>query len=201
MRHCLLLGLLMALSVGVAAQNNRRDKDRYYSQFQDCADFGTSYDEWSTFVTANIAYGLKPSMSFGLTLGMIRRFGWFVSVMTSGSLQSFDVDGEFEPEGATMMPFLYGESKQSNTRLSLMIGGLVRIARPLSLRLGVGYGVNELCYATPDDKWYVEKDNSRRGMDMALGLQYDIKRLVISAEAVTTDFDMLEGKAGVGLKF
>lgn len=201
MKRFLIIVSLFVLPLACSAQNN---KHKYSSQFYDCADFGgnsTSYDK-ETFIIANFAYGAKPSISFGLIFGMMHRFGWFVSVMTGTEFHSFNTDGEFDRDETTStMPFLYGDSYKSNTRLSLMVGGLAKIAKPLALRLGVGYGINELCYEGPENTWFRDKKNSKRGLDVSLGLQCSIKKLVLSAEAVTTDFDMLEGKFGVGLWF
>lgn len=204
MKRILLLGLLLTLLVECFAQNTRQNKSRYHSQFEDCADFGnttTDYDK-KTFIIANCAYGAKPSMSFGVTFGMMRRFGWFVSVMSGTGFHSFKVDGEFDRDETTStMPFLYGDSKYSNTRLSLMVGSLAKVAKPIALKLGVGYGINELCYEGPEDTWFLDKKYSKRGLDMSLGLQCNIKKFVLSAEAVATDFDMLEGKFGIGYWF
>lgn len=204
MKRFLIIVLIFVLSLGCSAQNNKQNRDRYSLQFYDCSDFDsntTGYDK-ETFIIAHFAYGDKPSLSYGLTFGMMRRFGWFVSVMTGTEFHSFNTDGEFDrDEAASTMPFLYGDSKYSNTRLSLMVGGLMKIAKPLALKLGVGYGINELCYEGPENTWFRDKKNSKRGLDVSLGLQCNIKKLVLSAEAVTTDFDMLEGKFGVGLWF
>lgn len=201
MKRILVFGLFISLSLGCFSQNKN---DRYNSQFNDCASFGNEdiKHDRQTFITANFAYGMKPSMSFGLTFGMMRRFGWFVSLMSGTEFHSFNFDGEFDRDNTTTpMPFLYGDSSKSNTRLSLMVGGLAKIAKHVALKLGVGYGINELCYEGPENTWFLDKKYSKRGLDVSLGLQCDIKKLVFSAEAVATDFNMLEGKIGVGFSF
>lgn len=204
MKRIWIFVLLGALSLGCYAQNNKHNRDKYNSQFYDCVEFGNNgkSDDTETFLIANVGYGAKPSTSFGLTFGMMRRFGWFVSVMSGTGFHSFNTDGEFDrDETALSMPFLLGDSNKSNTRLSLIVGGLAKISKPLSIKLGVGYGINELCYEGPDKIWLLDKKYSKRGLDMSLGLQYNIKKLVLSAEAVATDFDMLEGKFGIGFWF
>lgn len=204
MKRFLIIVLLFVMSLGCSAQNNKQSKNRYSSQFYDCSDFGsnqTGYDK-ETFIIAHFAYGAQPSLSYGLTFGMMRRFGWFVSVMTGTEFHSFNTDGEFDRDETTStMPFLYGDSNKSNTRLSLMVGGLMKIAQPLALKFGVGYGINELCYEGPENTWFLDKKYSKKGLDVSFGLQCNIKKLVLSAEAVATDFDMLEGKFGVGFRF
>lgn len=202
MKRIFVFGLLLVLSLGCMAQNSRHKKNAGYSQFYDCADFkkSVSYDK-ERFVTVNLAYGVKPSLSFGLTYGVMRRFGWFVSVMSGPSFRSFNTDGTFNREDASTIPFVADNAQKSNTRISLMLGGLMKLSKPLALRVGVGYGINELCYKTADDTWFLDKKYSIRGLDMSLGFQLNIRKMVISADAVATDFDMLEAKFGVGYRF
>ena len=172
------------------------------SNNDDCADFGKQRYEREVFITANFAYGTKPSTSFGMTFGMMRRVGWFVSLMSGTGFHSFNSDGEFDRDAQSLeMPFLYGDDHKSNTRISAIVGGIVRLGRPIALRMGLGYGINELCYEGPDDTWFLDKKYSVKGVDALLGLQVSIKKVVISADAVATGFDMLEGKFGVGFMF
>lgn len=210
MKKLFVFGLLLIISTSVIAQKwekgwtpenwERRPKNG------DCSEFGKSktvnfYDR-DFFVTANFAYGIKPSTSFGLTFGMIGRFGWFVSVMSGAEFHSLNVDGSFyRDDQSAEKPFLLGDDNKSNTRLSAMVGGLVRLGKPVALRIGVGYGINELCYKSPDNKWFLDKKYSVRGLDASVGLQFHIKKLVVSADAVATNFDMLECKVGAGIIF
>lgn len=170
----------------------------------DCSDFGfgrSSYQK-ETFVTANVSYSMKPAAAFGVTFGMMRRFGWFVSVMSSPNFKSFSTDGEFDRDNASeTKPFLKGDSYRKDTRLSLMAGILFRVARPVALRVGVGYGIDEMCYEATDGQWFKDKVNCQRGLDTSLGVQCSFGSIVVSADAVATDFKRLEAKIGVGYSF
>lgn len=170
----------------------------------DCSYFGfgrSSYQK-ETFVTANVSYSMKPAAAFGVTFGMMRRFGWFVSVMSSPNFKSFSTDGEFDRDNtAETKPFLKGDSYRKDTRLSLMAGILFRVARPVALRVGAGYGIDEMCYEATDGQWFKDKVNSQRGLDTSLGVQCSFGSIVISADAVATDFNRLEAKIGIGYSF
>ena len=174
------------------------------SRANDCSDFGSGGSGYQkeTFVTANVSYSMKPSAAFGVTFGMMRRFGWFVSVMSSPNFKSFSADGEFDRDNeAETKPFLKGDDYRSDTRLSLMAGILFRVAQPVALRAGVGYGIDEMCYEATDGQWFKDKVNCQKGLDTSLGVQCSFGSIVISADAVATDFKRLETKIGVGYSF
>lgn len=174
------------------------------SRAYDCSDFGSGGSGYQkeTFVTANVSYSMKPSAAFGITFGMMRRFGWFVSVMSSPNFKSFSADGEFDRDNeAETKPFLKGDSYRKDTRLSLMAGILFRVARPVALRVGAGYGIDEMCYEATDGQWFKDKVNCQKGLDTSLGVQCSFGSIVVSADAVATDFNRLEAKIGVGYSF
>lgn len=227
MNRVFVLGLLLVIAIGAYAQNNgskggypvinsKKNKEKTQkwekgwtpehwgrkSNVDDCSDFGkTSYDR-ELFLTANVAYGIKPATSFGLTFGMMRRVGWFISLMSGTKFHTFNNNGSFDRDGQSdEMPFLLGDDYKSNTRLSAIVGGLVRLGKPVALRLGVGYGINELYYQGPDNTWFMDKKYSARGLDVSFGLQCIIGKIVVSGDAVATNFDMFEGKFGIGIIF
>lgn len=145
---------------------------------------------------------MKPSMSFGVTFGMMRSVGWFVSVMSSANYRSFNTNGEFDRNNPTeTKPFLKGDSFRKDTRLSFMAGLLVRVARPVAFRIGAGYGIDEMCYETTDGLWFKDKVNCQKGIDTSLGIQFNISHFVVSADAVATNFKKLEAKIGLGYSF
>ena len=45
----------------------------------------TAPNDKSFFVTLNGAYSVAPQWSFGVSFGQLKRFGWFVSLMTNGN--------------------------------------------------------------------------------------------------------------------
>lgn len=161
-------------------------------------------EKWvqETFVTANIAYSFAPQLSFGFSAGQVKHYGWFVSAMTNGgftgmqTLPKADANG-FVDEG--YLPMYSGET--TTDRLSIIGGGVMRVADPVCVRLGLGYGVRNLCWRDTNGQWYKMKDQSVQGVDVSAGLQLHLSGFVVSLDAVTTNFRTLEGKLGLGYAF
>ena len=155
-----------------------------------------------TFVTVNAAYSFLPQASFGFSVGQVKRFGWFVSVMTNGNFSGFDADGDCDRDGfieGNFMPYYTGET--SKMRLSAMAGGLMKVSDYLCLRLGLGYGNSTLLWHTEDGRWLRNTAYSAAGLDLSAGVQLHLNGFVVSAEAVTTQFQTVEAKIGIGYAF
>ena len=152
-----------------------------------------------TFFTLNAAYGPSPQGSFGFSLGQVKHFGWFVSVMSNGPLLGPKAVGDcdalgFLPDGHLMQ--YSGET--SRMRISLLAGGMLRLSRAWSLRAGLGYGRRTLWWQTTDGQWYRNTAFSLQGIDLSAGVQCHFHDFVISLEAVTTQFQNVEAKIGFG---
>lgn len=155
-----------------------------------------------TFVTFNAAYSFSPQVSFGFSVGQVKRFGWFVSVMTNGNFSGFEPDGDCDRDGfieGNFLPYYTGET--SKTRLSAMAGGLMKVSDHLCLRLGLGYGNSTLLWHTEDGRWLRNTAYSAAGLDLSAGVQLHLNGFVVSAEAVTTEFQTVEAKIGIGYAF
>lgn len=155
-----------------------------------------------TFVTFNAAYSFSPQVSFGFSVGQVKRFGWFVSVMTNGNFSGFEPDGDCDRDGfieGDFLPYYTGET--SKTRLSAMAGGLMKVSDHLCLRLGLGYGNSTLLWHTEDGRWLRNTAYSAAGLDLSAGVQLHLNGFVVSAEAVTTQFQTVEAKIGIGYAF
>lgn len=156
-------------------------------------------DRRETFITLNGSYA---PFSYGFSVGQVKRFGWFVSAMTNGSftgmgnLQQADAQG-FLDDGHLPM---YNGTKATD-RLSVVAGGMIRVVDPLYVRVGVGYGVRNLCWQDKEQNWYKIKGYCFQGVDVSAGLQAHLGGFVLSLEAVTTNFQTVEGKVGVGYGF
>lgn len=155
-----------------------------------------------TFVTLNAAYGPAPQGSMGFSMGHVKRFGWFVSVMSNGNFSNFGADGVCDAHGylpdGHLMQYTGDVSKK---RLSLMAGGMFRIKGPWIARVGMGYGNRTLCWKTTDGQWLRNTDYSLRGLDLSAGVQLHLKGFAMSLEAVTTQFQNVEAKIGLGYAF
>lgn len=155
-----------------------------------------------TFVTFNAAYSFSPQVSFGFSVGQVKRFGWFVSVMTNGNFSGFHADGDCDAQGFLPDGHLMQYTGQvSKTRLSLMAGGMMRIHGPWMARVGIGYGNHTVCWQTVDKEWYRNTSHSSQGLDLSAGIQLHWRGFVGSLEAVTTQFNYVETKIGIGYAF
>ena len=156
-------------------------------------------DSKVTFVTLNGSYA---PFSMGFSVGQVKRFGWFVSAMSNGSFTGMGNLSEADTEGFLEDGHLpmYNGTKASD-RLSVIAGGVMRVADPLYVRVGLGYGVCNLCWQDKEQQWYKIKEYSFQGVDMSVGVQAHLGGVVVSLEAVSTNFQTLEGKVGVGYGF
>lgn len=155
-----------------------------------------------TFVTLNAAYSLAPQGSLGFSVGQVKRFGWFVSLMSNGSFSGFHADGDCDAQG--FLPdghLMQYTGEVAKTRLSIMAGGMMRLHGPWIARVGVGYGNHTVCWQTTDDAWYRNTAYSLQGIDLSAGVQLHWKGFVTSLDAVTTQFQDVELKIGLGYAF
>lgn len=165
-------------------------------------------EKWykETFVTINGAYSFLPQPSFGFSVGQVWHFGWFVSVMTNGKFDGYNyeidcVEGGYTPEGYLPAYIDKENGGESRMRLSVIGGGILRISGPLCARIGVGYGYRTLRCQVIDGTWNRIKPSTFEGIDLSAGLQLNLSGFVVSLEAVTTQFQTVEGKLGLGLSF
>lgn len=154
------------------------------------------------FITINGAMSQYNKMSYGLTLGsMKKRFGWFASVTTNFSFATnydyvCDADHYITLDGNTYYPEYTGTKSYSS--LSVMGGALMRLAGPVVLRVGAGYGARTVRYKTNNGYWVKNQAISANGLDMSLGLQCNFRGFIISFDCVTTNFKTWEAKIGLG---
>lgn len=161
-------------------------------------------ERWTreTFVTLNAAYALSPQGSLGFSVGQVRRFGWFVSLMSNGNFSGFQYDGSCNGQGFLPDGHLMSFSNEiSKMRLSVMAGGMMRVTGPLMLRVGVGYGNRTVRWQTADGQWLRNTSYSWQGLDLSAGAQLHWHGFAMSLEAVTTQFQYVEAKIGIGYAF
>jgi len=143
------------------------------------------------FATFNVAYSVQPQISVGLTVGSVKRFGWFATAMSGFS---FRFGGE---KSTTENVMLTGKS--SSARLSLMGGLMLKVAGDVCVRAGAGYGMRTKSWKGDNGKWYVSPYGTHKGLDLTAGLQLNLNNYSVSVDAVTTKFETLEIKVGFGL--
>ena len=152
-----------------------------------------------TFVTANASVSNYGTPSFGVTLGKVKKVGWFVSATTNFNFQKAElvtenglIDGYFPG---------YQQGSRRNARLSLLGGVVVKLYGPLCFRAGAGYGSNTTLWTTLGGQTVKFSTDSFSGIEATLGMQLNIKGLTVSLDMLTTNFKTLEAKIGVGVCF
>ena len=152
-----------------------------------------------TFVTANASVSNYGTPSFGVTLGKVKKVGWFVSATTNFNFQKAEfvtenglIDGGFPG---------YQQGSRRNARLSLLGGVVVKLYGPLCFRAGAGYGSNTNLWTTLGGQTVKFSKESFSGIEATLGMQLNIKGLTVSLDMLTTNFKTLEAKIGVGVCF
>ena len=153
------------------------------------------------FATANVAYSLAPQASFGFSVGQVKRFGWFISAMSNFGFKAMQYNYTADANGYVDGEYPYYTGEKCNLRISVMGGAMMKVAEPLYLRAGVGYGQRVKSWYISDGRLVKMSDDSWTGVDVSLGAQVHLKGFVLSLEAVTTSFKEVEGKVGVGYAF
>ena len=150
------------------------------------------------FATIDFAYSPAPQNSFGATFGSVKRIGWFVTAASNFNFDAMKADLTADDNGLINGEYPDYTGENCSTRISVMGGFLVKVAGPLCLRVGAGYGTRVKSWYTSDDHLVKYLGNSYKGLDALLGIQLNIKGVTISFDAVTTNFKTLEMKAGLG---
>ena len=151
------------------------------------------------FVMLNGAYSIAPQFSIGLTAGVQRTWGWWVSLATdlNSGLPAFthtDVDG-------TANYYYTGTKKTS--RLSLQAGGMYKINRLFSAKLGAGYGHRLAGYSTMANGFVKIEDQCFQGLEYSVGVHLAMRETSFSLDLSTIGFSFryAEVKLGVGYSF
>ncbi len=147
------------------------------------------------FLTLNVAYSVAPQISFGFTYGQVKKIGWFVSAMTGTSFEGFNVNGRSYEEAALT-------GKTASSRLSITGGVALRLGNsPVYLKAGAGYGMRVRACETIHGDYVEYTPDTYKGLEMTAGLQFNLKKITLGVDAVTTNFKYLELKLGVGINW
>lgn len=149
------------------------------------------------FFLGNIAYSMSPQTSYGITLGTVKYWGWYLSATTNLDFSSMGYEFVEPTEG-------YYTGKTSTSRFAATVGIVRRLNKIFYLKAGVGYGIRNLSWQKSDGDWVNIAPNSFSGLEASAGMQMMFGSFVISAEAVvpTTKIGKYcEARIGVGFAF
>ena len=144
--------------------------------------------------------GIGPSTSYGLMIGVVKKWGWYLKAKYDFKSQETDLECNAEgmtPDGNAL--WLTGEG--IGTRLAITTGMMCRLAKPLYMYLGGGYGYRKLAWETVEASWAENTDDSYSGIEADLGLVLRAKNFAFSAGVQSNSFKYFEATVGVGIMF
>ena len=151
-----------------------------------------------TFVLVNGTFHIAPQWGCGLTVGQVKRVGWYVSLLTNGNL-NFGNDGETKSTGMVKGAYPFYSTNSRKALIAANAGMTVRIGEPLWLYVGAGYGNRQYALQTQNELWYAQSDVSHAGLSADFGLMLAIRKFILSIGAQTIGYDYLQFKGGIGI--
>lgn len=145
--------------------------------------------------------GIGKAMSYGVMVGIVKKWGGYVKVKYSFSGQSTDAsctdDGVIE--GTSSTAWFTGEKQ--NSRFTVTAGALYRVALPFYFYAGIGYGSKTLAWEMVDGRWAEAADHTYKGLESEAGAIYRIKNVAFSVGVQNNSFKYWESTIGVALMF
>lgn len=148
--------------------------------------------------------GWHPSqLSFGAMVGMVETNGAYLRFRSDFGSASADLecdDSGSLTSGGTGLPY-YKEGATSKSRMSVTAGYLRRLAKPLYLYVGAGYGSRTLAWETIDGELVKNTDHSASGIAGEIGAIGRFGKFALSAGYQTVSFKYHEASLGIGFMF
>lgn len=149
------------------------------------------------FMLLDGAFSTAPQTSFGLTVGQVKQWGWYASVMTNFNFSKADLTCD-ENGLIEDAPLAYSFKEKVTSRWSVTAGGLCKLGCPLYLYAGVGYGKRTLLWKLDDGRLAEPSSGTYKGVSFDAGLMAHIKGFSVSAGVTTIGTGYMEFKAGIG---
>ena len=151
--------------------------------------------------------GIGSSISYGLMVGVVKKFGWYLKAKYNFKNQETSEETTNAGENAQGTPMWFtGETIGS--RLAITTGAMYRLSNPLYVYAGAGYGYKKLAWemadgevGTSSDKWAENVDETCSGIEADLGLVLRAKNFAISAGIQSISFKYFEATVGIGIMF
>lgn len=149
------------------------------------------------FMLLNGAFSTAPQTSFGLTIGQVKQWGWYASVMTNFNFSKADLTCD-ENGSIENPPLAYSFKEKVTSRFSVTAGGMYKLGCPLYLYAGVGYGKRTLLWKLDDGRLAEPSSGAYKGVSFDAGLMAHIKGFSVSAGVTTIGTGYMEFKVGIG---
>lgn len=164
----------------------------------------------NTFITLNLSNNTESEAAFGVTVGIKRKVGVFISFMSNFNFTDLGEEDKWDHINSTSMQALLDNnptyaSKRQYVSMSVIGGVVFKVAGPIDIKIGGGYGNNSLwmniydSYNSRTDFWI--SDHSSYGFGGLAGIQAHLGRFVVALDGATTNFKIFEGRMGIGYMF
>ena len=150
------------------------------------------------FVMANAAYSLAPQASFGLTVGSVKKLGWYASLGSNFKFEKADYECDYEGNISGLSSEYSYSGQKSTSRLGATAGMVFRISDPVYAYAGGGYGFRNLFWQLENGSWAKCTDDSYQSIAIDAGLMLHFKGFGFSLGVQTIGVKYLEAKIGVG---
>ena len=158
-------------------------------------------DESYSFLTVNASYNNYGKLAYGLTIGSMKKMGWFVSVMSNFNFKALSTDYECGDDFLVDGYYPFYTGKEVYSSISATGGVMFKLVDELALKIGVGYGLRNAAYEMTDGKYVKNTDVSTAGLEVSVGAHYKIRKFIVSLDCVTTNFKYFEAKLGIGMGY
>ena len=141
----------------------------------------------------------KNQGAYGLMVGFVKKHGAFPRAKSDFSFIS--THGACDENGLIdgHMPWYTGKSAKK--RWAVTAGYVARVAKPLYLYGGVGYGQRVLAWERQDGSYVEYQENTYKGIEAELGVMGRFGIFALSAGVQTNSFKYMEFNVGVGVMF
>lgn len=153
-----------------------------------------------TFVLLNGCYHPAPQFAMGITVGQVKRVGWYVSLLTNMNfLNSSDYVADESGYVNGVYP-MYAEGRQTSL-MAANAGLTIRLDDPLWLYVGAGYGKRHFSQQTLDNKWILQSAGQHEGVSLDAGVMWALGKFLLSAGVHSIGFGYWDMKVGIGINF
>ena len=186
----------MLVNVDQSIDKTHVDGDNVQESSREAA---SPVERFLNYVTLDFAYSFAPQISYGATFGSVKKIGWFVTAASNFGFDAMKYNETCDANGLVNGEYYYGYTGEScSTRISAMAGMVFKVAGPLYMKVGAGYGTRVKSWYTT--RWGVVRSvvDSFTGVDATAGILLNLKGFALSLDAVTTNFKTVEAKIGLG---
>ena len=160
----------------------------------------TSKDVLKRKILASAQASVFPQLSYGLMVGMVKKYGWYVKARTDFNFTSSSYNcmstGEIDGGG-----YIWTEGSSKKSRLVVAAGGMLRASRWCYPYIGLGYGYRNMYWKDIQGEWAKVSDMSCSGVSIDAGVALNFGKVAITLGVNNTSFKYTEAEIGIGVMF